>query len=135
MRVALADGDVSPDEVDYVNAHGTATELNDINETRAMKTVFGDHARRLAISATKSMTGHLLGGAGGIETVFTALTLYHGIIPPTINYETQDPECDLDYVPNKGRDWKVDVAISNSASFGGKNSSIVIRKFSNDYLN
>lgn len=130
MRMALEDAGVAPEEVQYINAHGTSTDLNDKYETQAIKTVFGAHARKLAISSTKSMTGHLLGAAGGIEAAYTALTLERGVIPPTINYENPDPDCDLDYVPNAAREMRVDVALSNSFGFGGTNASIVLRKWS-----
>ena len=129
MQMALKDSGISPEEVDYINAHGTSTYYNDIYETLAIKSVFKEHARKLAISSTKSMTGHLLGGAGGVEAIFTILTLFHGIIPPTINYETPDPECDLDYVPNEARKADVRVAISNSFGFGGTNAVLAFRKF------
>ena len=119
MRAAIEDAGFEADEIDYINAHGTSTELNDLYETRAIKSVFKDHAYSLAVSSTKSMTGHLLGGAGGVETVFTALTVYHDLIPPTINYENQDEECDLDYVPNTAREAKVENAMTNSFGFGG----------------
>lgn len=130
MRDALADARVTPSEVDYINAHGTSTDLNDKYETQAIKTIFGEHAYKLAISSTKSMTGHLLGAAGGIEAAFTALTLDRQIIPPTINYDTPDPDCDLDYVPNKPRAAQVNVAVSNSFGFGGTNGSLVFRSWS-----
>ncbi|GAB2938062.1 beta-ketoacyl-ACP synthase II [Aquaspirillum soli] len=127
---ALKDAGMAPDEVDYVNAHGTSTPLGDANETRALKIAFGDHASRLAISSTKSMTGHLLGGAGGVEAVYSILALYHQIAPPTINLFEQDiaGECDLDYVPNQARDMKMNVAISNSFGFGGTNGTLVFKK-------
>jgi 3-oxoacyl-[acyl-carrier-protein] synthase II len=128
MRACLKDAGVAPDEVDYVNAHGTSTPVGDINETNALKTVFGEHARKLAISSTKSMTGHLLGAAGGIETVVTVLSLAKDQIHPTINYETPDPECDLDYVPNTARQATVRVAMTNSFGFGGTNATLVFRK-------
>ena len=117
------------EDVDYINAHGTSTKLNDESETRAIKAVFGEHAYKMAISSTKSMTGHLLGGAGGVEAAFTALTIKHGVIPPTINYETPDPECDLDFVPNAARKAKVNAAMSNSFGFGGTNASLVFKAF------
>jgi len=128
MKMALDYGNLRPEDVDYINAHGTSTKLNDLSETMAIKTVFGDHAYKLAISSTKSMTGHLLGGSGGVEAVFTVLAIKHGIIPPTVNYETPDPECDLDYVPNTARKVDVKVAMSNSFGFGGTNASLVFRK-------
>lgn len=129
MKAALADAQVRPDEVGYINAHGTSTPLNDKNETAAFKTVFGDYAYRLAISSTKSMTGHLLGGAGGIEAVAAALAIHTGVLPPTINYETPDPDCDLDYIPNVARHQQVDVALSNNSGFGGHNAVIVMKRF------
>lgn len=130
MAMALSDSKLAPDEIDYINAHGTSTPLNDRCETTAIKTVFGDHASKLAISSTKSMTGHMLGGAGGIESVFTALSIAHGVIPPTMNLETADPVCDLDYVPNTAREMKINVAMSNSFGFGGTNAVIVMKRFS-----
>jgi len=126
MQAALDDAGLTADRIDYINAHGTSTPLNDLYETRAMKTVFGEHARKIPISSTKSMTGHLLGGAGGIETVFTALTILEGIIPPTINLDHPGEECDLDYVPNKARRAKVRYALSNSFGFGGTNASLIL---------
>jgi 3-oxoacyl-[acyl-carrier-protein] synthase II len=129
MRAAIADAGLEPSDVDYINAHGTSTPLNDLYETRAVKAVFGDHAYRLAMSSTKSMTGHLLGGAGGIESVFTALTIHHGVIPPTANFENAGEECDLDCVPNEARKADVRVAMSNSFGFGGTNATVVLRKF------
>ncbi|KAB7704983.1 beta-ketoacyl-ACP synthase II [Bacillus aerolatus] len=131
MKIALEDGGLTPEEVDYINAHGTSTPYNDEFETMAIKRVFGDHAYKLAISSTKSMTGHLLGAAGGIEAIFTALTIKNGIMPPTINYETPDPKCDLDYVPNQSRKKEVNVAISNSLGFGGHNATIALKKYKN----
>jgi 3-oxoacyl-[acyl-carrier-protein] synthase II len=128
MALALKDSGIAPSEVDYINAHGTSTEYNDANETQAIKRVFGEHALKLAVSSTKSMTGHLLGAAGAVEGVFSALTLHHGIIPPTINYENPDPACDLDYVPNKARKADVRVALSNSFGFGGTNACVVFRR-------
>ncbi|SFM69196.1 beta-ketoacyl-ACP synthase II [Thermodesulforhabdus norvegica] len=130
MKMALDDAGIDPESVDYINAHGTSTDLNDKYETMAIKTVFGEHAYRLAVSSTKSMTGHLLGGAGGVEAAYTALTIKNKIIPPTINYEYPDPECDLDYVPNVARKADVKVAISNSFGFGGTNATIVMKEFS-----
>lgn len=129
MEMALADAGLAVDEIDYINAHGTSTPLNDVVETRAIKTVYGDHARKLAISSTKSMTGHMLGGAGGIESVFTALTLHHQVIPPTANLENPDPECDLDYVPGEAREMKIKAAMSNSFGFGGTNAVIIMKRF------
>jgi len=129
MAGALRDGGVRPEDVGYVNAHGTSTPYNDRTETLAIKQVFGDHARRLAVSSTKSMTGHLLGAAGGIEAIVTVLALQQGILPPTINYETPDPECDLDYVPNVARKAEVEFAISNGFGFGGTNATLVFRRW------
>jgi 3-oxoacyl-[acyl-carrier-protein] synthase II len=128
MRAALRNAAVSPEMVGYINAHGTSTPLGDRSETDAVHTVFGEHAQRLAMSSTKSMTGHLLGAAGGVEAIFTALALYHGILPPTINLDQADEGCDLDYVPLKARKASVEVALSNSFGFGGTNSSLVFRR-------
>jgi 3-oxoacyl-[acyl-carrier-protein] synthase II len=127
MVNALRNGGVNPDEVDYINAHGTSTPLGDLAETIAVKRCFGDHVKKLAVSSTKSMTGHLLGAAGGIEAVFTALALHEQIAPPTINLVNQDPQCDLDYVPNYARKMPIKVAVSNSFGFGGTNGSLVFR--------
>jgi 3-oxoacyl-[acyl-carrier-protein] synthase II len=129
MQMALDDAGFSPEDIDYINAHGTSTPLNDVVETRAIKTVFGEHAYKLAISSTKSMTGHMLGGAGGIESVFMALSIKNQIIPPTVNLENPDPECDLDYVPNKARKTVIRAAISNSFGFGGTNAVVAMKKF------
>ncbi len=129
MKLAIADAKIDPSEVDYVNAHGTSTHYNDLYETKAIKTVFGEHAKKLMVSSTKSMTGHLLGAAGGIEAAFTVLALRDGIIPPTINYETPDPDCDLDYVPNEARESRPSVAISNSFGFGGTNAVLVFKRY------
>ncbi|MEW5803865.1 MAG: beta-ketoacyl-ACP synthase II [bacterium] len=129
LHNALRDAQIDPSEVQYVNAHGTSTDLNDRCETEAIKKVFGPHAYRLLISSIKSMTGHLLGAAGGVEAVTTALTVSRGIIPPTINYETQDPFCDLNYVPNQSQRHDVRIAISNSFGFGGTNATLVLKKF------
>jgi 3-oxoacyl-[acyl-carrier-protein] synthase II len=126
MEFALRDARVNPDEVQYVNAHGTSTEQGDVAETKAMKQVFGEHARRLAVSSTKSMLGHLLGASGGVELIATALSVKHGVVHPTINLDTPDPECDLDYVPNHAREMRVRRAISNSFGFGGHNCCLVI---------
>src|SRR3546814_851542 len=128
MRNALANAGVNPDQVQYVNAHGTSTPLGDKNETEALKLAFGDHAGKLVVNSTKSMTGHLLGAAGGIEAVFTALALHNQISPPTINIFNQDPECDLDYCANAARPMKIDIALSNSFGFGGTNGSMIVRR-------
>ena len=132
MQAALDDAGISYNEVDYINAHGTSTQLNDLYETRAIKHVFKKKAYSVAISSTKSMTGHLLGGAGGIEAVFTTLAINEDIIPPTINFDNPSEECDLDYVPNTARKKKVEIAMSNSFGFGGTNASLVLRKYHND---
>ena len=129
MQMALDDGGIAPEDIDYINAHGTSTPLNDVVETRAIKTVFGEHAYKLAISSTKSMIGHMLGGAGGVESVFLALSIRDQIIPPTINLENPEPECDLDYVPNKARETVIRAAISNSFGFGGTNAVLAMKKF------
>jgi 3-oxoacyl-[acyl-carrier-protein] synthase II len=128
MKAALADAGLNPDQVDYVNAHGTSTKLNDRNETMAMKKVFGDHAYKMAISSTKSMTGHLLGAAGAIEAVACVKVMQTGIVPPTINYEFPDPECDLNYTPNVAQERKVNVTMSNSFGFGGHNAVLILKK-------
>jgi 3-oxoacyl-[acyl-carrier-protein] synthase II len=128
MALCLADAGISPDAVHYINAHGTSTEYNDANETKAIKRVFGEYAARLPVSSTKSMTGHLLGGAGGVEAAYTVLALQHGVIPPTINYEERDPDCDLDYVPNVARQAPIELALSNSYGFGGTNVSLAFRR-------
>jgi 3-oxoacyl-[acyl-carrier-protein] synthase II len=129
MTAALRDGGLSPEEVGYINAHGTSTPYNDRTETLAIKRTFGEHARRLAVSSTKSMIGHLLGAAGGVEAIVTVLALYHGVLPPTINYERPDPECDLDYVPNQARRSEVGVALSNGFGFGGTNATLAFRRW------
>ncbi|MBP3041703.1 beta-ketoacyl-ACP synthase II [Bacillaceae bacterium Marseille-Q3522] len=129
MKMAIEDSGLSLEEIGYINAHGTSTDYNDKFETAAIKNVFGEYAYQLAISSTKSMTGHLLGAAGGVEAIFTALSLQEGILPPTINYETVDPLCDLDYVPNKARKKEITAAMSNSLGFGGHNASIVLKKY------
>jgi 3-oxoacyl-[acyl-carrier-protein] synthase II len=129
IQLAMKDAGITPDQVSYINAHGTSTPMNDPNETAAIKTALGDHAYKVAISSTKSMTGHLLGGSGGIEGVATALAVAHDQLPPTINLENPDPACDLDYVPNHSRSHKVDVALSNSFGFGGHNVTVAFRKY------
>jgi 3-oxoacyl-[acyl-carrier-protein] synthase II len=129
MRMALNDAGLEPTAIDYINAHGTSTPYNDKHETAAIKKVFGEHARKLAVSSTKSMTGHLLGAAGGVEAAICALALAEGVIPPTINYENPDPECDLDYVPNHARHAELTTVLSNSFGFGGTNACIVLKKY------
>jgi 3-oxoacyl-[acyl-carrier-protein] synthase II len=129
MRMAIKDARLKPEDVDYINAHGTSTPLNDLTETIAIKTVFGERAREIPISATKSMTGHLLGAAGSTEAIFTVLSLRDGIMPPTINYEEADPQCDLDYVPNVARRKPMKIAMSNAFGFGGTNATLVFRTF------
>jgi 3-oxoacyl-(acyl-carrier-protein) synthase len=129
MQSALEDAGLTIYDIGYINAHGTSTSLNDKSETAAIKTVFGDQAYRIPVSSTKSMTGHLLGAAGGLEAMFCVKALQDSILPPTINYETPDPECDLDYVPNQARPLKVQNIMSNSFGFGGHNASIVIRRY------
>lgn len=129
MNLAIKDAGIAANEVNYVNAHGTSTPMNDKNETMAMKTVFGEHAYKLAISSTKSMTGHLLGAAGGIELIASALSVQNDVVHPTINYETPDPELDLDYVPNKARKMVVNYAMSNSFGFGGHNATLIVKKY------
>ena len=131
MKQALADANIAPEEVDYINAHGTSTDMNDRYETQAIKNIFGDHAKKLAVSSTKSMTGHLLGAAGGVESVISVKAIDDGIVPATINYETPDPECDLDYVPNESRKQEVNVVLSNSFGFGGHNACLVFKKYEN----
>jgi 3-oxoacyl-[acyl-carrier-protein] synthase II len=130
MREALADAGISPDDVDYINAHGTSTDMGDKLETLAIKNLFGEHAYKLAVSSIKSMIGHMLGAAGAVEAIATVKTLQEGIIPPTINYETPDPDCDLDYVPNTARRQDVKIALSNSFGFGGHNAVIALKKYS-----
>ncbi len=132
MRRALADARISPERISYINAHGTSTAFNDKNETAAIKAVFGDHAGKLAVSSTKSMTGHMLGAAGGVEVGISALAIERGVIPPTINYETPDPECDLDYVPNVAREAEIDAALSNSFGFGGTNAAVILTRYRGD---
>lgn len=129
MQSAMENAGVGPDQIDYINAHGTSTPLNDLYETRAIKMAFGDAAQKVAISSTKSMTGHLLGGAGGVETIFSALAIQDGILPPTINFENPGEECDLDYVPNKARKMDVTYVMSNSFGFGGTNASLILKKY------
>lgn len=129
MKMAIRDAGLTPEEVDYINAHGTSTPLNDVTETIAIKTVFGEHAKKIPISATKSMTGHLLGAAGSTEAIFTILSIRDGILPPTINYEEPDPECDLDYVPNQARRQTIRVGMSNAFGFGGTNATLIFKKF------
>jgi 3-oxoacyl-[acyl-carrier-protein] synthase II len=129
MAAALRDAGLNPEDIDYINAHGTSTPLNDKCETQAIKTVFGDHAYKLAISSTKSMTGHMLGAAGGIEAAFTVLSLHHGLLPPTANLHTPDPDCDLDYVPLAARKCAIATAMSNSFGFGGTNGVVIFRRF------
>jgi 3-oxoacyl-[acyl-carrier-protein] synthase II len=129
MAAALRDAALEPSAVGYINAHGTSTPYNDRFETMAIKRVFGDHAKKLAVSSTKSMTGHLLGAAGGIEAIATAFALHHGILPPTINYEKPDPDCDLDYIPNQARKQDVEVALSNAFGFGGTNATLAFKKY------
>jgi len=129
MAAAVRDAGLDVSDVGYINAHGTSTLYNDKFETLAIKRVFGDHARRLAVSSTKSMTGHLLGAAGGIEAIATVLALHHGVLPPTINYETPDPDCDLDYIPNQARKQDVEVALSNAFGFGGTNATLAFRAY------
>jgi 3-oxoacyl-[acyl-carrier-protein] synthase II len=128
MALALEDAEIQPNEVGYINAHGTSTEYNDMNETQAIKKVFGEQAYKVPISSTKSMTGHLLGAAGAVEGVYSVLALQHGLLPPTINYENPDPECDLDYVPNRARKADIEIVLSNSFGFGGTNACVVFRR-------
>jgi 3-oxoacyl-[acyl-carrier-protein] synthase II len=129
MRLALASSGLNPEDVGYINAHGTSTPYNDANESKAIKAVFGAHAKKVAVSSTKSMTGHMLGAAGGAEAVVSVLALLRGVLPPTINYATPDPECDLDYVPNQPREIRVEAAMSNSFGFGGTNAVLLFRRF------
>jgi 3-oxoacyl-[acyl-carrier-protein] synthase II len=129
MAMAIRKAGISPDQIDYINAHGTSTPYNDKLETLAIKNCFGDHARKLVISSTKSMTGHLLGGAGGLEAGISALAVYHQRVPPTINLDEPDPECDLDYVPHTSRDVQIRYALSNSFGFGGTNAALLFRKY------
>jgi 3-oxoacyl-[acyl-carrier-protein] synthase II len=129
MKRAIADAGLTPEAIQYINAHGTSTPANDVNETRAIKAVFGENARRLNVSSTKSATGHMLGAAGALEFIVSSLAVRDGVIPPTINYETADPECDLDYTPNRPVNREVEVALSNSFGFGGHNVSLAVRRF------
>lgn len=129
MKAALDSAKLNPEDVDYINAHGTSTPAGDVCETQGIKGVFGDHAKKLMISSSKSMTGHLLGAAGGIEAAFSVLAVHHGVIPPTINLDDPDPACDLDYVPHTAREVDIDVAVSNSFGFGGTNATVIVRKF------
>ncbi len=131
MQDAINEAQINPEEIDYVNAHGTSTQLNDANETRAIKEVLGEeNAYKTPVSSTKSMTGHLLGAAGGIEAALSILAIHNGILPPTINYTTPDPDCDLDYVPNEARDANITTVLSNSFGFGGTNGTLIFRKYS-----
>ena len=129
MQKTLEDSELNPKDIDYINAHGTSTPFNDKNETSAIKTVFGDHASKLKISSSKSMTGHLLGASGGIEAIAALKTIEDQNIPPTINYNTPDPECDLDYVPNTAQEHKIDFVLSNTFGFGGHNAVVAMRKW------
>ena len=131
MTAALDDAGFSYDKIGYINAHGTSTQFNDLYETRAVKTVFKEKAHLIPISSTKSMTGHLLGGAGGVETVFTALAIHEGILPPTINLDNPGEECDLDYVPHVARKMDVELAMTNSFGFGGTNATLILKKYHN----
>jgi 3-oxoacyl-[acyl-carrier-protein] synthase II len=132
MKNAIDDAGIKPEDIGYINAHGTSTPLNDVGETRVIKDVFGEYAYKLAVSSTKSMTGHLLGAAGAIESIITAMVLKDGILPPTINYKNPDPECDLDYVPNKSRPANIKYALSNALGFGGHNAALVLKKYTDD---
>jgi 3-oxoacyl-[acyl-carrier-protein] synthase II len=129
MRWAMQDAGLKPEEIDYIHAHGTSTPLNDLTETRAIKTIFGGHAYKLAISSIKSMIGHAMGASGALQAISCAMSIYEGIIPPTINYDTPDPELDLDYVPNQARKQVVTTALSNSFGLGGQNACVVLKKF------
>ena len=129
MQSALRDAGLSPGEIGYINAHGTSTKLNDKIETLAIKKAFGSHAKKIMVSSTKSMTGHLLGAAGGVEFVACCLAIKDSVIPPTINYQYPDPDCDLDYVPNTARQVKIETAMSNSLGFGGHNATLIVKKF------
>ena len=129
MKMALRHAGLNPEDISYINAHGTSTPQGDIAETQAIKTVFGDHARKLAVSSTKGATGHMLGAAGAVEMIICTKAIQTGIVPPTINYAVPDPECDLDYVPNTARQMKVNAVLNNSFGFGGHNASILAKKF------
>jgi len=129
MRNAMRDAQLNPEAIDYINAHGTSTPAGDLGETQAMKAALGDHAYKVAVSSTKSMIGHMLGAAGGIEAVLSALSIQNQIAPPTINLENPDPECDLDYIPNIARPMKIDVAMSNSFGFGGTNGTLIFKRY------
>ena len=129
MKMAIDDAGICPEQVDYINAHGTATQLNDLSETKAVKAAFGEQAYQIPISSTKSMTGHMMGATGALEAVFCVQAIREGIIPPTIHYQTPDPDCDLDYVPNTARKADVKIAISNAFGFGGHNAVLVVRKY------
>jgi 3-oxoacyl-[acyl-carrier-protein] synthase II len=128
MKMALRNAGITPEQVDYINAHGTSTPIGDMYETMAIKSIFGDHAKKMLVSSTKSMTGHLLGAAGGIEAVYTLMAMDKSVVPPTINYTDPDPECDLDYVPNSARDAKLEYAMSNNFGFGGTNATLLFKK-------
>jgi len=129
MKLALADAKLTPSDIGYINAHGTSTKLGDAGETMAIKRVFGDAAKKLMVSSTKSMTGHMLGATGGAEAAFCALVISRGVVPPTINYTTPDPECDLDYVPNNAREVRVQHALTNSFGFGGTNACLILSRY------
>jgi 3-oxoacyl-(acyl-carrier-protein) synthase len=129
MKMALGVANMSPDEIDYVNVHGTSTPLGDIAETEALKTTFGEHAKKIAVNSTKSMTGHLLGAAGAVEAIASVMAIHHQIAPPTINYETPDPACDLDIVPNVARPMAIRGALSNGFGFGGHNASLIFKEY------
>ncbi|HLR60706.1 MAG TPA: beta-ketoacyl-[acyl-carrier-protein] synthase II, partial [Pseudogracilibacillus sp.] len=129
MKQALEDAKLKPEDINYINAHGTSTDLNDPYESSAIKDVFGEYAKKLPVSSTKSMTGHLLGAAGGVEAVISVKSINDDIIPPTINYETPDPNCDLDYVPNESRKQQVNAVLSNSLGFGGHNASLIFKEY------